>query len=165
MIRLSFTAVLFLALVGCSRPGAVEQPTPEPLPGTEETPTVEEQLPELAAPGSNAVRPVARVVAGLSLAEGDAPSFRIEETPDITFVARVTDLRGDAHLALVLVSPDGNPYAARTWNLEGDGSPLDQAFTVPVAGTAIEERALRGEWKAELFLDGQPAGQLFLEVE
>jgi hypothetical protein len=84
-------------------------------------------------------------------------SFPSHDLRELRLVVEWTEIEKVHHQRLELTSPDGALHQRFASTFTGTGRPVSVVTRLPVAGSAITDSGLYGEWCAEVFLDDEDA--------
>lgn len=158
MTRWAIIAVALGALAACAaKPEPTLQPVtlePEKLPSD---PTPVEKLPE---PQEVTLAPTSTILPLRLFASGSAKytlvpdgALKVSEVHAVNLSLEVLNGPAGGAVHMELVAPSGLSYERQEQQLQAGKSRLD--FTVPVAGTLIQQVGMSGTWTAHFTLDGR----------
>jgi hypothetical protein len=84
-------------------------------------------------------------------------SFPGHDLRELRLVVEWTEIEKVHHQRVELTSPDGALYQRFAGTFTGTGRPVSVVTRLPVAGSAITDSGLYGEWCAEVYLDDEDA--------
>ncbi|HYD16424.1 MAG TPA: hypothetical protein VEB03_00305 [Candidatus Nanoarchaeia archaeon] len=113
--------------------------------------------PTLEDTGRQSIRPSTRLA--VTFCEVScSTSFSVRKTRDVFIRTNWFGLKAGAHeQKTVLTLPDGSVYQSFTAKFTSLKKGATVEHVLPVAGSWIHQRGLKGEWKASIYLDGELA--------
>jgi hypothetical protein len=144
-MRPTFVAVILAAACVEKRPDVTTEP-PDPL--------VRVQVPaEAAAPFEVASAPLP-VVFTPSIIAQPSDTLQVSQMLTVTVRVGIKNAIGPHEVIAVFVAPPPLDYQRMVQTIDVRGEETSVEFTLPVAGTMIDQQKLVGLWQVRLFLDG-----------